>query len=130
MAYRPRVAAHLRVLAALWIAAGVLRVIPAVVLLSLSHWQFPSAVPADVQGFLHPLLNAIGWAFLLAAAASFIGAWGMLDRAPWARLYTIIVGAIALVDIPFGTVLGIYTLWVLLPESSEAEYRQLASLPG
>jgi hypothetical protein len=27
---------------------------------------------------------------------------------------------------PFGTALGIYTLWVMLPNSSEMEYRQMA----
>jgi hypothetical protein len=52
--------------------------------------------------------------------------WGLLERAPWARTYTIIVSTIWLLDIPLGTALSIYTLWVLLPETSEAEYRQLA----
>ena len=31
-------------------------------------------------------------------------------------------GGLNLVDIPFGTALGIYTLWVLIPEESEREY--------
>jgi hypothetical protein len=31
-----------------------------------------------------------------------------------------------LLDFPLGTALSIYTLWVLLPETSEAEYRELA----
>jgi hypothetical protein len=26
---------------------------------------------------------------------------------------------------PFGTALGVYTLWVLLPAKSEEEYRQM-----
>jgi hypothetical protein len=38
----------------------------------------------------------------------------------------IIAGILALWHIPFGTALGIYTLWVLLPATSEAEYRNLA----
>jgi hypothetical protein len=28
--------------------------------------------------------------------------------------------------VPFGTALGIYTLWVLLPGDSEQEYRRLS----
>jgi hypothetical protein len=31
-----------------------------------------------------------------------------------------------LIDMPFGTALGTYTLWVLLPRKSEEEYRQIA----
>jgi zinc-ribbon domain len=123
----PRVAAHIRVLAALWIALGVIRAIPALVMLAFSHWQFPAEVPPDVQSFLHPLLSSIGWIFLLGAVACFVAAWGLLERSSWARLFTIILAAISLVEVPLGTALGIYSLWVLLPESSEAEYRRMVS---
>jgi hypothetical protein len=33
------------------------------------------------------------------------------------------VGFISLFNIPIGTALGVYTLWVLLPAQSEEEYR-------
>jgi hypothetical protein len=31
-----------------------------------------------------------------------------------------------LIDIPFGTAIGIYSLWVLLPAESEQEYRTMS----
>jgi hypothetical protein len=37
-----------------------------------------------------------------------------------------ILGFISLFNIPFGTALGIYTLWVLLPAASDEEYRALS----
>jgi hypothetical protein len=122
-----RVAAHLRVLAVLWLALGVMRAIPAMFLLSLNRWRMPVDVPPDVRGFLHPLLGAVGCVMLVGAIACFVAAWGLMERLPWARLYTIVVGAISLVEMPFGTALGVYSLWVLLPETSEAEYRTLAA---
>ncbi len=121
-----RVAAHLRVMAVLWIARGVMLAIPGAFLAAFSRWRFPVEVPADVQSFIHPLLGSIGWLLLFGAAACIIAAWGLLEHAPWARIFTIIVGAISLVEVPFGTVLGVYSLWVLLPETSETEYRELA----
>lgn len=121
-----RVAAHLRVLAVLWIARGVLNLIPGIFLVSFSRWRFPMEMPVDVQSFVHPLLSSIGWVLLAAAAACFVAAWGLLERASWARIFTIIVGAISLVEVPLGTAIGIYSLWVLLPESSEIEYREMA----
>jgi hypothetical protein len=121
-----RVAAHLRVLAVLWIARAVLLLIPGLFLLVFTRGRFPSGMPEDMQGFLHPLLGGIAWVMMFGAAACFIAAWGLLERAPWARIFTIIIAAISLVEVPFGTVLGIYSLWVLLPESSEAEYRAMA----
>ena len=53
-------------------------------------------------------------------------AWGLFQRQPWARMLGIILGVIMLIRIPFGTALGIYTLWVLAPESSAQEYEQLS----
>ena len=121
-----RVAAHLRVLAVLWIARGVLLLIPGLFLVAFTHGHFPPDVSADVQSFLQPLLRGVAWVMVFGAAACVVAAWGLLERASWARLFTIIIGAISLVEVPFGTALGVYSLWVLLPESSEIEYRQMA----
>ena len=38
----------------------------------------------------------------------------------------IVMACLNMVHMPFGTALGIYTLWVLLPAASEQEYRSLA----
>ena len=51
---------------------------------------------------------------------------GLLERRSWARVLAIVLGIISLIHMPFGTALGIYTLWVLMPAESEREYRRLA----
>jgi len=50
----------------------------------------------------------------------------LLQRQEWARIVTLVVGFIALLNLPFGTALGIYTIWVLLPTQSDDEYKSLA----
>ena len=47
------------------------------------------------------------------------------SRQSWARMLAIVLGALSLLDMPFGTALGIYSLWVLLAAKSEEEYRQI-----
>jgi len=80
-------------------------------------------VPPDVPaGFLHALFAAIGTLVLLKAACGFFAGWGLLRREPWARMLTIVLSFLALFNIPFGTALGIYGLWVLSPAESEREY--------
>jgi hypothetical protein len=39
-------------------------------------------------------------------------------------MLTIVLSFLALLNIPFGTALGIFSLWVLLPGQSEREYEQ------
>ena len=45
------------------------------------------------------------------------GVW-LLKRREWARILTLIVGALGLIDIPLGTALGVYTLWVLIQDDA------------
>ena len=71
----------------------------------------------------------IGIAILVKAALGFLAGWGLLQREPWARILTIVLSFLALFNLPLGTALGIYSLWVLLPAQSEREYEQAARNP-
>jgi hypothetical protein len=55
----------------------------------------------------------IGSFILLLSLPGLIGGIGLLMRKPWARILLLIVGALGLLSIPFGTALGIYTIWAL-----------------
>jgi len=42
----------------------------------------------------------------------------LLKRFSWARILVLVLGALNLLNVPFGTALGIYTFWVLLDDQS------------
>jgi hypothetical protein len=44
---------------------------------------------------------------------------GLLKFQPWARIVGIVLGVLHLINIPVGTVIGIYALWVLLSKETE-----------
>jgi hypothetical protein len=94
----------------------------------VSGWAF-SFLPPDVPGFVIPLVQAFGYVLIAGAGIGFVAGWGLLERRPWARMLAIVLGAFSLFEVPFGTALGIYTLWVLLPAQSEEEFRQLSNTP-
>jgi hypothetical protein len=43
---------------------------------------------------------------------------------PWARILIIVLSALELISIPFGTALGIYGLWVLLTKDGAQLFGQ------
>lgn len=118
-----RVAAHVRLLAILWLAFAALEAVSGLGALIVGNWLFSRWGPGGVPIFVHPLMMLVGILSLAKAAAGFLAGWGLLNRQSWARMLTIVLGVIALFHIPFGTALGIYTLWVLLPSHSEEEYQ-------
>ncbi len=83
-------------------------------------WAWPAG---DV---FHSFLSFLGAMAILMALTGFLAGFGLLERRPWARGLAIVLGVIALLHPPLGTALGIYTLWVLLPNESEEEYRRTA----
>jgi hypothetical protein len=118
---------HLHIVAILWIALGSLFAIPAVAFLLLGT---TAHLIVHQQEFLHgilPLLVAIagGMLLVLAAGGIYVGV-GLMQHRPWARAAAIILSVLALFHPPFGTALGIYTLWVLLSDESGSEYNYLA----
>ena len=125
---RSRVQEHIRLLGILWVAFAAFNAVGAAVLYVIANTLFlhlpeMGASPATA-GWLRPLLSFIAILVVAKAAAGFLVGWGLLRREPWARIVTIILAFLSLFNIPFGTALGIYTLWVLLPSESDADYKQ------
>ena len=78
------------------------------------------------MGFLHGLFRMLALFLLVKALAGFAAGWGLLERETWARPLTLILGFLSLLNLPLGTALGIYTIWVLMPAGGDEEYRRLA----
>ncbi|MHB8484194.1 MAG: zinc ribbon domain-containing protein [Candidatus Acidiferrales bacterium] len=129
-----RVNSHLRIVGVLWLVSGILQTLGVGWLWFVGRMVVPSVLTTFAPGFSagSPLervvLGGIVFASMLIvvqALLSFIAAWGLFERQSWGRIAAIVAAVFSLWRIPFGTALGIYTLWVLLPASSEVEYRSL-----
>lgn len=119
---------HLRTLGTLWVIAGAFILIPGFVLVMISGVVRASIPAAETVGrTVAPLvLSMIGGSLFLIAAGGMLVGWGLLRHRPWARVAAIVLGIVSLLHPPFGTALGIYTLWVLLSDQSGVEYHRLA----
>jgi len=127
MPQRPgRVQGNLQLLGILWLAISAFNTIGGVVLYVLANTLFAHlrelGAPEAPTAFLRPLLSVVGIFILAKAACGFIAGWGLMQREPWARIIALALGFISLFNIPFGTAVGVYTLWVLLPAQSQEEY--------
>lgn len=129
-----RVLRHRNVLGILWLVLGMLGLTGSAVLLGISgmhgrgfggwdQWGGPwTGMPPFVGG----ILGGLGVGLLIFSVLRIIAGVGLLTLQSWARMLTIVVAIISLINIPFGTAVGIYTLWVLMPDESDREFAQLA----
>jgi hypothetical protein len=124
---RNRVVEHIRLVAILWLALSALNAVGGVLLFVVANTlilHLPEmGAPSEATAWLHPLLSCVAILVLAKGVLGFLAGWGLLQRESWARMLTLVLAFLALFNIPFGTALGIYTLWVLLPAGSDAEYQ-------
>jgi len=123
-----RFARHVHTLGILWIVVSALWLVPSFFLLTMGqaiHF-FPTGGPF-AHLFVPPIMFGLGAGFLLVAGGGICVGWGLMRYEPWARIAAIVLGVIALLHPPFGTLLGIYTLWVLLSNDA-ALYEQATRL--
>jgi hypothetical protein len=60
--------------------------------------------------------TAVGVLLGLLSVPGIVAGFGLLARKPWGRYLAIVVGVLNLINFPIGTLIGLYTLWVLMQE--------------
>jgi hypothetical protein len=132
-------AQHVRILGALHIALGGFGVFAALVVFAVfggiagalsgafSHNMDPDARMAV------PFLGALGVGItvllLVLSIPGIIVGIGLIQFRPWARIAGIVLSALDLLHIPFGTIVGIYGLWALMQPQTEALFIGRPSFP-
>jgi len=126
-----RVHQNLQPLGILWIIFGIYRILAIWVGVAIIHHLAYSGLFNDAPPFLPHMLASfmpmLAILTTLMGACSIITGYALLTRKPWGRILAIVFGILALLKLPFGTALGIYTLWVLGPQSSNLEWEAITA---
>ena len=78
-------------------------------------------VAAGITAAAFTTLAAI--AIVWGAAHVIVGV-PLRQRKAWARIVALMLGSVDLLLLPYGTALGVYTLWVLLSESGKSLFAE------
>ena len=123
---RMRVRQNLQPLGVMWCLYGAYRIITVLVGLVFLHTMAAEGMfgqmPQPIVHLIHAALPMFGLMVIAIGSAAIVAGYGLLTQKNWGRILAIILACLALIKIPFGTALGIYTLWVLAPQASGAEW--------
>ena len=116
---------HVKVLGVLQIALGSLSLLAAVVITvvfigSLGAMGFSGDPDAEralpLVGFVGTSIVAL---LVVLSLPGILTGIGLLQLRPWARILGIVLSVLSLMAIPFGTIVGVYGLWVLFSKETE-----------
>ncbi len=110
---------HKRILSILFIVHGVLQAL-GMLLVSLFLSAFlpfiiseAEAEAREILEWILPFLQFVGFAIIaLFSIPSIVGGIALLNGKKWALTLLLVLGCIKLLSFPFGTALGIYSIWV------------------
>jgi len=113
-----RMEKHITVVAAISIAFGTLGILIGIfffVVISSGGLISGDPMAMNITGIVGA---ALGGFFVLTSVPEVIAGIGLLKRRSWARILAIILAILDLINIPIGTAIGIYALWVLVNDET------------
>ena len=122
---------HLKVLSILYLVFAGLSVLFGLGILLLTGAVSGIVGTSGDTGFAIPFIRLGGTAVAVFcfvwSVPGFVVGFGLLGRQPWARILGIVMSALSLMHVPFGTALGVYGLWILFNRDTERLFAAHAS---
>ena len=119
---------HVTVVGALQIGFSILWLIGAIVLFFVFNIAREVVPRDDVPSFVMDILGILGILLPIflgtIATLGLVGGIALLAYKSWARILTIIVSALGCFNIPIGTLIGVYSIWVLMQDETVKLFQQ------
>jgi hypothetical protein len=105
--------------AALHIGFSTMGIIGSIVLFFIFSFAGSFVTDVDIANVVMKFIGTfLPTMILLASLLGLIGGIGLLSFQRWARLLVLVMAAIGCLIFPVGTIIGIYSLWVLMQDDT------------
>jgi len=110
---------HVTFVAALRIGFGIIGIFGAFALFFIFRFAVSFVEDVDVANtVLHFIGLFLPFAILSVSIIGLIGGIGLMGYRKWARILVLIVSAVDCLNIPLGTLVGVYSIWALMQDES------------
>ena len=109
---------HITLLGALYIVMSVLLIGVALVVFFVVTGAGVFSGDPCAAAITSVVASIVAIILVLIALPGIIGGIGLLKYREWARILVLVLGFFNLINIPLGTILGIYTFWVCMKDET------------
>ena len=109
---------HVTIIGVLYIVLNALWIIGAAIVLVILAGAGAMSGDDEAMAVTALVGIVIGSFLTIISLPGIVGGIGLLKYQPWARILVLILGFINLINIPFGTILGVYTIWALMNDDT------------
>jgi len=109
---------HLTIVAALQVGFSLLGILAAIIVYSVLHSVMHIADDPEAARVLTIVARWVSLFLLLISVPGLIGGIGLFMKKSWARILVLIISVLDLLNIPIGTAVAVYTIWVLVQDDT------------
>jgi hypothetical protein len=124
---------HIQIVSILHIAMGIISLLGAIAIflfVGVIGGIFATQGEPAVGGIIGILAVIVGGFLAVLALPGIIGGWALMTGRSWGRIVVLIVAALHIMNVPFGTALGVYTFWALMYEPQQPALGASTVQPG
>lgn len=104
---------HVNVVAALQIGFSILGVIIAAIIFAILQYVGDFVDDQEAEVVLSIVANVFIVIFIMLSLPGIIAGIGLFKKKEWARILTLIISVLDLINFPIGTAVGVYSIWAL-----------------
>jgi Ni,Fe-hydrogenase I cytochrome b subunit len=114
---------HINVVAALQIGLSIFNLLIALIIFTVFKLIIGLTDNSSSEMVLSIIANVIAIAFIILSIPGILAGLGLYKRQEWARILTLVISVIEIFSFPFGTAIGIYSIWALIQPETVATFR-------
>lgn len=109
---------HINIVAALQIGLSIFNLLIAFLIFTVLKLVGGFVDDANATTILSIIADVLAIVFIVVSVPGILAGIGLYKRKEWARILSLILSVIEIFSFPFGTAIGIYSIWALIqPET-------------
>lgn len=116
---------HVNVVSALHIGLSIFGISIALIVAIILNFAGSFITDPTAVKIVPIITGIVVWVVIFFSIPGIIAGIGLFRRKEWARILTLILSVIKLMNIPIGTAVGVYSIWVLVQDETTALFKKL-----
>ena len=109
---------HINIVASLRIGFSILGILIGVLFFTVLYFIGDLVDDEEAELVLTIIANVLIVMIIILSVPGIIAGIGLFKRKEWARILTLILSVLDLVNIPIGTAIGVYSIWALVQQET------------
>lgn len=119
---------HINVVAALQIGLSIFNLLIAFLIFTVLKLVVGFVDEPNSGMILSMIADILAIVFIVISVPGILAGMGLYKRKEWARILTLILSVVEIFSFPFGTAIGIYSIWALIQPETVSAFGDTSSM--